>query len=47
MGLSIARGLLAAQSGRITAENCPDGGALFTLTVAAETRAAVAAEQTT
>ena len=39
MGLSIARGLLAAERGRISAENCPDGGARFTIVVPAETRA--------
>ena len=38
MGLSIARGLLAAQQGRISAENCPDGGARFTIAVPAESR---------
>ena len=30
MGLSIARGLLAVERGRVWAENCPDGGARFT-----------------
>jgi two-component system sensor histidine kinase KdpD len=40
MGLSIARGLLATERGRISAENCPDGGAQFTIVVPAETRAA-------
>lgn len=38
MGLWIARGLLAAQQGRIWAENAPDGGAVFTVTVPAATR---------
>jgi two-component system sensor histidine kinase KdpD len=33
MGLWIARGLLAAEQGRVWAENCPDGGALFTISV--------------
>ncbi len=33
MGLWIARGLLAAQGGRIWAENCPDGGARFTISI--------------
>jgi len=42
MGLSIARGMLAAEQGRIWAENCLDGGARFTITVPAETRAAAA-----
>ena len=40
MGLWIARGLLAVEQGRIWAENCPDGGAQFTIAVAAATRAA-------
>jgi two-component system sensor histidine kinase KdpD len=38
MGLSIARGLLAAEQGRIWAENCADGGASFTIAVPAEQR---------
>ena len=38
MGLSIARGLLAAQQGRIWAEDCDDGGARFTIVVPAEVR---------
>lgn len=33
MGLSIARGLLSVQRGRIWGENCPDGGGLFTIVV--------------
>jgi two-component system sensor histidine kinase KdpD len=33
MGLWIARGLLAAEGGRIWAENCSDGGARFTIIV--------------
>ena len=33
MGLWIARGLLAAEQGRIWAENCSDGGARFTISV--------------
>ena len=36
MGLSIARGLLAAEQGRVWAENCPDGGARFTIAVPAQ-----------
>jgi two-component system sensor histidine kinase KdpD len=40
MGLSIARGLVAAERGRISVENIPDGGAQFTVVVPAETRAA-------
>jgi len=35
MGLWIARGLLAVQDGRIWAENCPDGGARFTILIPA------------
>jgi signal transduction histidine kinase len=38
MGLAIARGLLAVEGGRVWAENAPDGGALFSLAVAAPTR---------
>lgn len=33
MGLWIARGLLAAEDGRVWAENCSDGGAQFTIMV--------------
>jgi two-component system sensor histidine kinase KdpD len=36
MGLWIARGMLAAQGGRVWAENCPDGGASFTVFVPAD-----------
>jgi len=39
MGLSIARGLLMAEQGRVWAENRADGGAQFTIEVPAETRA--------
>jgi two-component system sensor histidine kinase KdpD len=38
MGLSIARGLLAAERGRVWAENCADGGAQFTIAVPVEGR---------
>jgi two-component system sensor histidine kinase KdpD len=44
MGLSIARGMLAAEHGRVWAENCPDGGAEFTIVVPAESKAATAAD---
>src|SRR5439155_26356608 len=44
MGLSIARGMLAAEHGRIWAENCPDGGAQFTIVVPAESKAAAPAD---
>ena len=39
MGLSIARGLLAVERGRIWAENCRDGGAQFTIAVPVERKA--------
>jgi two-component system sensor histidine kinase KdpD len=39
LGLWIARGLLAAAQGRIWAENDPNGGAVFTMVVPANTRA--------
>jgi len=39
MGLAIARGLLAAEHGRIWGENCAGGGALFTIVVPAESKA--------
>ncbi|HEU4894137.1 MAG TPA: ATP-binding protein [Vicinamibacterales bacterium] len=35
MGLWIVRGLLAVEQGRVWAENCPGGGALFTIVVPA------------
>jgi two-component system sensor histidine kinase KdpD len=35
MGLWIARGLLVAEHGQVWAENCPDGGAEFTIHVPA------------
>ncbi len=38
MGLAIAKGVLAVERGRVTAENCPDGGVCFTITVPAEVR---------
>ncbi|MEO7275716.1 MAG: ATP-binding protein [Vicinamibacterales bacterium] len=40
MGLWIVRGLLAVQHGRVWAETCADGGALFTLVVPAVDRPA-------
>ena len=33
MGLAITRGLLAAENGRVWAENRPDGGACFTMLI--------------
>jgi signal transduction histidine kinase len=38
MGLSIARGLLAAEGGRIWGDNHPDGGAEFTMVVPADAK---------
>jgi two-component system sensor histidine kinase KdpD len=38
MGLAIARGLLAAERGRIWAENKDEGGARFWIAVPAESR---------
>jgi two-component system sensor histidine kinase KdpD len=46
MGLSIARGLLAAEQGRIWAENCADGGSRFTIAVPVERREAADAGTT-
>jgi two-component system sensor histidine kinase KdpD len=40
MGLSIARGLLAVERGRIWAENRPEGGAQFTIVIPTMSRAA-------
>jgi two-component system sensor histidine kinase KdpD len=45
MGLAITRGLLAAEGGRVWAENHPDGGAVFTLAIPVETRVAGALEE--
>jgi two-component system, OmpR family, sensor histidine kinase KdpD len=38
MGLAIARGIVAVEGGRISAENCADGGARFTIVVPAEVK---------
>ena len=38
MGLAIARGVLAVERGRISVENCSDGGARFTIVVPAEVK---------
>jgi two-component system, OmpR family, sensor histidine kinase KdpD len=46
MGLSIARGLLALEQGRVWAENVPDGGAQFTVVIPAEARTTELAEPT-
>lgn len=40
MGLAITRGLLAAERGRVWAENHPEGGAVFTIAVPVESRTA-------
>lgn len=44
MGLAITRGLLAAEGGRVWAENDREGGAVFTIAVPAESRIAAALE---
>lgn len=44
MGLAITRGLLAAEGARVWAANHPEGGAIFTMAVPAESRAAAALE---
>jgi two-component system sensor histidine kinase KdpD len=44
MGLSITRGLLAAQGGQVWAENDPNGGAVFTVMVPAPSRAEISTE---
>jgi len=38
MGLPIARGLLLAENGRISAANRPEGGACITIAIPADTR---------
>jgi two-component system sensor histidine kinase KdpD len=45
MGLAIARGLLAAEHGRVWAENRPEGGARFSILVPAESRLALEASE--
>ena len=44
MGLAITRGLLAAEGGRVWAENHPEGGAIFTIAVPAQSRTTAALE---
>jgi two-component system, OmpR family, sensor histidine kinase KdpD len=44
MGLAITRGLLAAEDGRVWAENHPEGGAVFTISVPADTQSSLALE---
>ena len=38
MGLAIAKGMLAVERGRLSAENCAEGGARFTMVVPAEVK---------
>jgi two-component system sensor histidine kinase KdpD len=45
LGLAIARGLLAAEGGRIWCENVPDAGAQFTIMVPSSVRALAAAAE--
>jgi two-component system sensor histidine kinase KdpD len=45
MGLAIARGLIAAQGGRVWAENHPDGGSVFIIAVPVGTRQSVMADE--
>jgi two-component system sensor histidine kinase KdpD len=45
MGLAIARGLLAAQGGRVWAENHADGGALFTMSIPTTVRQGSGADE--
>ena len=44
MGLSIAKGVLSAEGGRIWAENCPGGGAEFSFVVPSEAKTMAPAE---
>jgi two-component system, OmpR family, sensor histidine kinase KdpD len=44
MGLWIVRGLLGVEQGRVWAENCPDGGAQFTIVVPVATRESAPAD---
>jgi two-component system sensor histidine kinase KdpD len=46
MGLAITRGLLAAEGGRVWAENHPEGGASFTLNIPTPVRQEVRAGET-
>ena len=45
MGLAITRGLLAAESGRVWAENHPDGGAVFIMAIPVESQTTAALEE--
>jgi two-component system sensor histidine kinase KdpD len=45
MGLAITRGLVAAEGGRVWAENHPTGGAVFTIAIPVESRAMAALEE--
>ena len=44
MGLSITRGLLAAENGRVWAENRPNGGSRFSMLIPADVRQAAMAQ---
>ena len=44
MGLAIAHGLIAAQRGRIVVANHPEGGAVFTIDLPAQTKLMAALE---
>jgi two-component system sensor histidine kinase KdpD len=44
MGLSITHGLLAAENGKVWAENRREGGSRFSMLIPAEVREAVVAE---
>ena len=45
MGLAITRGLLAAEGGRVWAENHPTGGAVFTIAIPVESQMSAALEE--
>jgi signal transduction histidine kinase len=45
MGLAITRGLLAAERGRVWAENHPNGGAVFIITIPVESQMTAALEE--
>ena len=45
MGLSITRGLVAAENGRVWAENRRDGGSRFSMLIPAEARPSMAAQE--
>ena len=45
MGLAITRGLLAAENGRVWAENHPGGGAVFIMAIPVESQTTAALEE--